>query len=1543
MQQRTDVETYLRNKYAPKINLGPDIYVSGFCPVTLNAGSGFTNYKWHNNATTSSVQVLAPGTYYVSATDIFGYPTSDTIKVFFPGNTAVFRDTSLCLGDTLIVDPQLNPAFSFAWSNGATTSTLLITQPGNYRLTATDLSACSWVFNSFNVTADSLQLKINLGDTDTTLCGGNTIGLVSGASLVATYLWQPGNQTTASVIANSPGIYSVQVTGTAGCVAYDSINVSITGQALASINFSADTACFGSPASFIDSSVSTAPDVIASRQWLFEPGQSASGVSVQHTFSSAGVFNVRLTVTTSGGCVQSLTKPVLVRQNPVVSFSAPAAGCIPVAVDFSNNSSAAPGDPIASFLWNFGDSQSDTAANPSHFYAAAGNYSVSLTASSVNGCSQSFSAPISIVASAPPAPAVTLNAPPHLFITAGSSVLFNWNTVPNVFKYRLDVATDSTFSNFIFQSSVLNNSVSSLSVNNLTTGNYFWRVIAFNACNVPTASAVFSFKIIDFASLGLSLWLKADDGSLSSGPVAQWNDQSGNGFHAAQADPNARPVFIPAVAGLNNKPVIRFDGVDDLLNGVTIPNINNSSISAFIVFNGYAQAGIAADILRFGDGSGHRIVRRMFSENLALVNNGNLLDATPNSSPNAGFGYLIWSSIKNYNTITNVFLNGSNAGSSNDVGLNGTFTNGNYAIGNTVGAQNLSGDIAEIIIFNAALSTQQRTDVETYLRNKYAPKINLGPDIYVSGFCPVTLNAGDGFSSYLWNTGETTSSIVINGQGNYFVEAVNFLNETSRDTVQISFTASVNFVDDTICLGQNKHYITLLDTAIYSFLWSTGATTNTINVNTEGTYSVLIDDGTGCVFADTFYLNVDSFAITKILGNDTSLCNGNTVSILNGLQSGITYQWSTSETTSSIVIQNTGNYSLTATTSKGCQSIDSIFVTISGIAPVANFDVSNTCKGDSTFFTDSSYSQDVNHPIVTWNYSFGDSGISNIPNPSHLYNAAGDYLVTLTVITDTGCVGSFSKYIEVSPKPAADFSSLISCAGTETQFIDLTTIATGSITQWSWNFGTGDTSNLQNPQYVFPGQGEYNVTLISVSNKDCSDTVTKKVEVFKELIADFETAGVTCYGDSTKFIDKTNSFSIVKWNWEFNDDNNGTSTRQSPAYTFPNVGAYNIKLSVTNAIGCMSDTIITIEIYEAPEAEFSVSSNCIGQLTQFTDSSDAKGDSILRHFWNFGDSTPTVRAFNPIYLYDTTGNFVVTHYIITKSGCSASISKTVSVVMPPSANFSYTPDFGAAPLPVNFSNASSADVRDFLWQFGDADNSTSVSENPVFTYTSDNTYTVKLIVKNDVGCTDSITKNVKVAPAILDLAVKSISVQQELMNDGNYKILTVAEIQNVGTRNVFSFDISCIAGTLSPIIETWEGFLQGGGDRIFYSFASSFISIDEKNKTYVCVETLYPNNEEDENHLNDKLCVALEDKIKIIPPYPSPGSGMLNFGIILPKKSNLDITVFSVTGAELLNSKKEYLKGYNNIQIDRSGLSKGMYIIRITFGEENYYGKFIAD
>ena len=89
---RAKVEQYLHAKYAAKVNPSPDTVIAfGFCPYVLNAGSSFTNFKWSTGATTQSISVTQSGTYWVTADDLFGYPTSDTIKVTFPGKFPLAR------------------------------------------------------------------------------------------------------------------------------------------------------------------------------------------------------------------------------------------------------------------------------------------------------------------------------------------------------------------------------------------------------------------------------------------------------------------------------------------------------------------------------------------------------------------------------------------------------------------------------------------------------------------------------------------------------------------------------------------------------------------------------------------------------------------------------------------------------------------------------------------------------------------------------------------------------------------------------------------------------------------------------------------------------------------------------------------------------------------------------------------------------------------------------------------------------------------------------------------------------------------------------------------------------------------------------------------------------------------------------------------------------------------------------------------------------------------------------------------------------------
>src|SRR5205085_1060140 len=99
-----------------------------------------------------------------------------------------------------------------------------------------------------------------------------------------------------------------------------------------------------------------------------------------------------------------------------------------------------------------------------------------------------------------------------------------------------------------------------------------------------------------------------------------------------------------------------------------------------------------------------------------------------------------------------------------------------------------------------------------------------------------------------------------------------------------------------------------------------------------------------------------------------------------------------------------------------------------------------------------------------WSWSFGDNGVSFLQSPSHYYFLPGIYNVILTVTAKTGCVTSITKPVEVKPNPVADFVTAPACLNTPYALQDISHVASGSIKKWHWNFGNGDSSDVQLPQ-----------------------------------------------------------------------------------------------------------------------------------------------------------------------------------------------------------------------------------------------------------------------------------------------------------------------------------------------------------------------------------------------------------------------------------------------------------------------------------------------
>ena len=98
------------------------------------------------------------------------------------------------------------------------------------------------------------------------------------------------------------------------------------------------------------------------------------------------------------------------------------------------------------------------------------------------------------------------------------------------------------------------------------------------------------------------------------------------------------------------------------------------------------------------------------------------------------------------------------------------------------------GDITEILLFNHAQTDTLRNLVDHYLRYKYCPPVNLGPDTIISptGNCGnIQLKADYRFSTYLWSTGATASRIFVQQPGTYWVTVTDFMGNISRDTIRV--------------------------------------------------------------------------------------------------------------------------------------------------------------------------------------------------------------------------------------------------------------------------------------------------------------------------------------------------------------------------------------------------------------------------------------------------------------------------------------------------------------------------------------------------------------------------------------------------------------------------------------------------------------------------------------------------------------------------------------------------------------------------------------
>lgn len=319
--ERMQVEAYLANRYSTDIDLGPDLSACATSKkIGLNPLYAYTDILWSNGiANQDSITITQNGTYWVTAKQ-FGLTFRDTIVVsgiIVNPIISLNNDTTLCFGDSLIINYTPSPGFSPIWNNGQTSNSIVVKDYSqSIQISHSDTNSCTSTSEVYVVQIDSLALLSSIGD-DRNICnGGSVFATTSSSQGPFNYLWSTGDtlEFTIPPLIGAQNI-SIEMTDFNQCSYSDTIVINMLNLPAPIVDFSFDTVCPSTPTSFLDLSVSGGTDNIVHWNWKFTSADSSSFQNPNFSFSE-GVYNVNLTVTTDSNCVNSLSKVVRTFKQP---------------------------------------------------------------------------------------------------------------------------------------------------------------------------------------------------------------------------------------------------------------------------------------------------------------------------------------------------------------------------------------------------------------------------------------------------------------------------------------------------------------------------------------------------------------------------------------------------------------------------------------------------------------------------------------------------------------------------------------------------------------------------------------------------------------------------------------------------------------------------------------------------------------------------------------------------------------------------------------------------------------------------------------------------------------------------------------------------------------------------------------------------------------------------------------------------------------------------------------------------------------------------
>ncbi len=1517
-QEREDIEQYLRYKYSPPINLTQNINITyGFADTTISAYKPwFTSYKWTYNedsiSADSVITVNQAGTYKVTVTDVFGFTSTDSIEVIYPeiNYPILGTDTTLCLFDTLIWNAGLDNTYSYIWQgSNLNTSIIDITTNGKYSVKVIDDKGNYRLSDTITVAIDSFPTQNSLG-ADRDVCKYESVTLISQGSNIQSYLWNTG-ATESFITIEAAGEYWIEVTNSRGCIGKDTANYGISGVA-PTVFFKADTVCFGDSTTFTNLTTVPASDFISNYTWDFGNDSTSAVENPKHLYQQPDTFVVTLTAVANSGCSNFYSDSVVVNYQPQAGFTIQYGNvqCTETEVNFTDTSVST--IPIIEYNWLFGNGDNSSIQNPTYTYSASGNYNVQQKVTAQNGCAASTTQQVTISNELPiPEPFSLLLPNNNAYVSSSLPIRFEWASSINSISYNFEIAKNNQFTEYYYTETT-----DSLFTDYILpdTGTWYWKVTAYNLCNNYTVTDDYKLiKTDPSQSTRLQLWLSADEGvTLTDTVVTGWNDLSGNLLNTYQNTTKNSPIIIESE--LNKHKAMRFDGVDDyllmdsslMLGSIFIISKWNEQTNTFPDYNGLItgkESTTSAIIFSANGGTSEFYSAGALGNNIT-INNNQTLNYSPFNQYKLMYGYC-----DEPTQFPNLVLGRSRS---------------------AISGRNWKGDIVEVLIYDTILPQQEREDIEQYLRYKYSPPINLTQNINITyGFADTTIIAyKPWFTSYNWiNNGDTISTdsaITVNKANTYTVTVTDVFGYQSTDSIKVNYPQPNQINDTTICRFDTVTWNPQI-TGNYSYQWisSTGSHTNApqLDITEPGNYWVIISDNKGNPwYSDTITVVVNEFPAMVSLGNDTTLCQGNRIYLLNGYELAVSYLWSTGDTTDHFILENEGTYSVTATNSTGCIGIDTAVFAINGIAPTPNFSFTNWCHGDNTLFSDESTSPDGSN-IIGWSWNFGDGNSNNAQNAEHRFAQSGIYNVSLIVSTNNNCSNSIRKNVQIYNRPTAQFGPNVTCSNAATEMVETSTATDGNIDSWLWTFPNGTSSDVQNSEFTFTEAGSIEVQLIVQTNLGCLDTALQNIEVKPGPIVDF-TFSAGCNGYPVYFTDASESFlnSGLGYLWTFENDNH--STQNNPDYTFSDTGSYNILLEVNQQINNCSNFIEkTVVIQQNPVANFNNNVFCENSMGKLTDISTPAVSPINKWEWVI-DSLGVFYGKSIELTFEYKGAYKTELKITDTHGCYDIKTDTAKVYPLPNTHFLTNVNKGPIPLMVEFDNQTTG-ASVYNWNFGDGNTTTDIS--PTHVYTDSGTFEVKLLGISQMGCSKSYYSFINTIVPMIDIAVIEVTTET---NNGFMQVAAI--LQNRGTIDLENVEIFYKASYGQTIKEVLPETLHSG-QTLLHEFATQMQLKNNIELTHICVTAL-PSGYTDEIPNDNEKCIAFESAFKPMLPYPNPANNELIIEYIIPFDAEVKINLFNQYG-KLTHKlfKGQSTAGFNRHVFDIRTLSKGVYIYRIEY------------